>query len=385
MRRIVFLLAFLLGLGGCASTALLPVTAGNFAPEQDEQRLWQRAREEQARLDESGLLLQDRDLDAYLDEVARRLQPPEVWRHVPFRIKVVKNPFSNAFAYPNGVIYVHTGILARMENEAQLATLLAHEMTHATHRHQVREFRGQRNRTAALASLRATLGGLPAIGELTTALGELGTMASVSGYARDMETEADMEGIARVVAAGYDPREAPKLFDHIKQELQEEGEKEPFFFGSHPRLKERAGNYRDFLEEHPGAGGTVGAETFARRVTPALLANARLQLQAGRYEKAAAEAEKYLAARPKDPRGYFLLGEVLRQQGGEEELSEAAGYFKKALAADPAYPEPHRSLGLLQLKAGRKKEAKKAFQSYLKLAPGASDSSYIEDYIAQCR
>lgn len=385
MRRIVFLLALLPGLVGCASTALAPVTAGQFAPEQDEQRLWQRAREEQARLDESGMLLQDRDLDAYLDAVAHRLQPPEAWRDIPFQVKVLKNPYSNAFAFPNGVIYVHTGMLARMDNEAQLATLLAHEMTHATHRHQVREFRGQRNKTAAFASLRATLGGLPAIGGLATTLGELGTMASVTGYARDLETEADMVGIERVVLAGYDPREAPKLFDHIKQELTEEGEKEPFFFGSHPRLKERVGNYREFLDEHTGTGGTVGAETFARRVAPAILENARLQLQAGRYEKAAAEAEKYVAARPKDPRGYFLLGEVRRQQGGEAELTAAAGYFQKALAADPAYADPYRAIGLLQLKSGRKKEAKKAFQSYLKLAPGASDRSYIEEYIAQCR
>jgi peptidoglycan/xylan/chitin deacetylase (PgdA/CDA1 family) len=45
------------------------------------------------------------------------------------------------FAFPNGVIYIHTGILARMDNEAQLATLLAHEMTHATHRHLVKQFR----------------------------------------------------------------------------------------------------------------------------------------------------------------------------------------------------------------------------------------------------
>jgi len=384
MRRLVGLLALLVGLCGCATTALPPVTAGNFAPEQDEQRLWQRAQEEQERLDSSGLLLQDRDLDAYLDEVARRLQPPEVWRQIPFRVKVLKNPLSNAFAYPNGVIYVHTGILARMENEAQLATLLAHEMTHATHRHQVREFRGKRNRTAVLASLRATLGGLPAIGELTTALGELGTMASVSGYSRDLETEADMEGIARVVAAGYDPREAPKLFDQIKQELQEEGEKEPFFFGSHPRLKERAGNYRDFLDEHPGAGGTVGADAFARRVAPARLANTWMQLQAGRFEQARAGAEKLLAARPKDARGHFLLGEILRQEEGEK-VSTAIGHFRKAVAADPAYAEPYRSLGLVHLKAGEKKEAKKAFQSYLKLAPKAADRSYVEDYLAQCR
>jgi len=62
-----------------------------------------------------------------VNSVAARLHPPDPSFRIPFRIVVLKNYYLNAFAYPNGVIYVHTGILAQMENEAQLATLLAHE------------------------------------------------------------------------------------------------------------------------------------------------------------------------------------------------------------------------------------------------------------------
>ena len=54
------------------------------------------------------------------------------------KIVVIKDPYLNAFAFPNGVIYIHTGMLARMDNEAQLAALLAHEMSHCIHRHTLR-------------------------------------------------------------------------------------------------------------------------------------------------------------------------------------------------------------------------------------------------------
>ena len=107
----------------------------SFIFEEDEKRLWNRSEEEERSIAKSGMLYQDRELEAYLNGVASKLQPPEAYERIPFRILVLKNPYCNAFALPNGYIYVHTGILARMDNEAQLATLLAHEMTHATHRH----------------------------------------------------------------------------------------------------------------------------------------------------------------------------------------------------------------------------------------------------------
>lgn len=386
MTRLLLLVALLSALCGCATTSLPPVTTANFAFEDDEKRLWTRCEEEERGIAKSDLLMHDKELEAYLNAVARKLQPAEVYKSIPFHVYILKNPYSNAFTFPNGNIYVHTGILARMDNEAQLATLLAHEMTHATHRHQVREFRGLLNKSAVFASTRSLLGGLPGVGELTTVLGEIGTAAAITGHSRDMEREADMEGIKLLVKAGYDPREAPKLFKHLKDEVEEEEQKEPFFFGSHPRLAERIESYEEFLNSSGGkAGGVDNAETFRKKVAGAVIENAFMDFRAGRFPQAGRGAEKYTKIRPRDARGYYLLGEIDRQKGDDGDAAEALKQFQKAVSVDPAYPDAHKRLGLLYFKEGKKSQAAKAFKAYLAKAPQAADRSYIEEYLSQCR
>lgn len=385
MVRILLLICLAAALGGCATTSLPPVTTANFSFEDDEKRLWNRSAEEQRALARSGVLYHDRELEQYLNQVARKLQPAEIYRSIPFQIAVVKNPYSNAFAYPNGMIYLHTGILARMENEAQLATLLAHEMTHATHRHQVREFRGVLNKSAVFASTRSLLGGVPGVGDLANVLGEIGTAAAISGHSRELEAEADQEGIKLVVKAGYNPHEAPKLFDHLKQELEESEQQEPFFFGSHPRLADRIDSYQAFLKGYANGGGLDNTELFRRKTTGVVIENAQMDFRAGRFPQARRSAEKYIGIRPHDGRGYYLLGEIARQQGDEKGLAEAQRQFQRAVTVDPGYANAHKGLGLVYFREGKKAQAAKAFRAYLAKAPNAPDRSYIEDYLSQCK
>jgi predicted Zn-dependent protease len=386
MRYIAIGLILFTGLCSCATTNLPPVTSGEFTFEEDEARIWRRSEEEQESLAKSGLEYRDEKLKVYLNDIGKKLQPPDVYERIPFEIRVLQNPYSNAFAYPNGIIYVHSGILARMDNEAQLATLLAHEMTHATHRHQVRHFRGLRNRTAVFASMQAALGGLPAIGGLASVLGEIGTMAAVSGYSQQLETEADMVGLRLMMDAGYDPREAPKLFRHIKDELEEEKVEEPFFFGSHPRLQERIDNYQNFLESNKNSQtGIVNTKIFRRKIARVIFDNAFLDLKAGRFQSATRGAEKYLSIYPKSPQGHYLLGEICRQKGDTEDFKKAEVYYRKAISLNSSYPKAFKGIGLLYFKQGQKSKARRAFQSYLRLLPQADDMAYVKEYINQCK
>jgi predicted Zn-dependent protease len=377
MRLAWLALACSLVVAGCASTSLPPVTAPAFRFEADERGLWRRAEEEQAHLEGSGLVYGDARLEAYLDEVARRLQPAGVFEVVPFRIRVLKDPRLNAFTLPNGRIYLHTGILAGMENEAQLATLLAHEMTHATHRHAVKQFRNLKHKAAVVASLGAVGGSLAGL------LGAVGAVAAVTGYSRDLETEADTEGLRRVAEAGYDLDETPKLFVHLKEALDEDKVKEPFFFGTHPRLQERIESYRTLLDaEYRGRhGGTTNAEVFLGTAAGALLENVRLDLKAGRFKSAGRGVEKLLRIEPDRAEGHFLRGEVVRQKGDATAGDQAIEHYRRAIALDPSYPEPYRSLGLVLYKRGEMVRAREALERYLALSPRASDRGYIEDYI----
>ena len=385
MRNLILGLFLSVFIFGCATTKLPPVTSNEYAFQLDEKRLWARSEEEQERIGESGLVYQNERLDTYLNGVAKKLQPPGVYEKIPFKIYVLKDPHCNAFAYPNGAIYVHSGILSRMDNEAQLATLLAHEMTHATHRHQVREFRGLLNKTAIFASVHATVGGVPAVGDLTSALGKIGTKAAISGHSRNLETEADMEGIRLVMKAGYEPREAPKLFQHIQQELEEEKIEEPFFFGSHPRLQERIQNYEDFLKNNKrDRKGIVNRKLFRKKTARVVLDNAVLDLKEGRFQSALRGGEKYLSIWPKSPRCHYLLGSVYRQRGQEDDLERAKKYYRKSISFNRSYAAAYKELGLVYFKQGKKSKARRAFHSYLKLSPKAADREYVKEYIAQC-
>jgi predicted Zn-dependent protease len=386
MRHAALALLICMVTSGCATTSLPPVAANDYIQENDERRLWIRSDEEQKKLDGSGYLYEDTDLEAYLNDVAKKLQTSNVYSKINFKIKVLKNPFLNAFAFPNGKIYIHTGLLARMENEAQLATLLAHEMTHSTHRHAVRSFRDIKNRTDFLATMGIVTGGFGAIGSMVQVLGQIGTMAAVTGYSRNLETESDTVGIQLMIDAGYDAGESPKLFVYLKEGLKEEDKTEPYFFGSHPRLNDRINNYESLLKTKYSnvPAGIKNKEEFLIITSELLLDNAVLDLKAGRFNVAEKGIEKYLSLKPDEARAYFLLGEVSRQKSEDRDIDMAKENYLKAISMNTTYAEPHKSIGLIYLKNGEKENAKEHLEMYLALRPDAHDKAFIESYIHQC-
>lgn len=376
MRQCTALLVGLVLLAGCSAATLPPAGIG-FVPDEDEKRLWQVAREEEKNLDGSGLIYQNAELDGYLDSVVKKLVSSETLKVLPLKVSVIRNPYLNAFTFPNGRIYIHEGMLVRMQNEAQLATLIAHELSHATCRHLVREFRNVKSTT----TLYATLSSLT--GNLLLPIGELTALSAIRGHSRDMETEADTEGLRLLIAAGYDPFEAPKVFTILLNEVQEEKIEEPFFFGSHPRLQERIDNYQTLLKAVTveTAARTTNSSNYLRMISPLLLDNAGLDLKRGRFEAARQAVERFLAVRGDDARAYYLLGETWRQGGNREWLGKARECYLKAAALDPTYPDPHRSAGLVSYKLKERESAKASLQRYLALSPNASDKGYIEEMI----
>jgi Zn-dependent protease with chaperone function len=386
MRYLFFFLILYTLMAACCTATIHPIAGGDFRLEDDEQRLWQRSLEEERVLDNSGLLYRDNELEVYLNEVARKLQPPEILSRIPFKVLVIKNPYLNAFTFPNGVVYIHTGILARMDNEAQLATLLAHEMTHCTHRHALRAFQYHKNKAFSLATVQESQIECNGLRDLSVPLGSTGYMAAVTGYSQYLETQADMVGLRLISEAGYDPHEAPRLFEHLMQELEEEKIREPFFFGSHPKLRKRIENYRNFLNtQYNGTNTRIrNADVFLEKTHKVILDNAFLDLKAGRFHAAGRGAEKYLAIKSNDGRVYYLLGEICRQRGKGNDGKRAEAYYEKAISIDSSYPEPHKAIGLIYFKKDQMALARRSFESYLSLEPHAPDKAYIKKYLERC-
>ncbi|MEK7879169.1 MAG: M48 family metalloprotease, partial [candidate division NC10 bacterium] len=331
-------------LAGCASTNIPPMGAQGkpFQLLADERALWQQAEKEEEKLEKSGRLYDDPLLDEYLGRLADRLLPPEVKEagNVGFRFRVLKDPTLNAFALPNGHIYLHTGLLSRLQNEAQLATIIAHESTHVTHRHALKFNRDARNKSLALSVLgiAASIGvaavagdqarrGNPVAAQVLSqtanvmlGLGlQLSLLAAVNGFGRDLEAEADQEGMDRLVKAGYDPREAPKVFELLQRDHGDPGKMENFFFGSHPRLAERIETTTRLLQSRYAAPAADPAlikagPDFPLRMRTLIRENAALDIRAGRFKLAQAQLDRVLALTPKDPTAHLYYGDLHRLQ-----------------------------------------------------------------------
>src|SRR3989442_1418331 len=123
-------------LPGCVSRDVPPIgLAGRpFTPEADERRIWTEAEKEEAKIQKAAKLYDDPLLEEYVARIGDRLTPADVRKAggPGFEFHVLRDPTLNAFAMPNGKIYVHTGLLARAADEAQVAMILGHEMTHVT-------------------------------------------------------------------------------------------------------------------------------------------------------------------------------------------------------------------------------------------------------------
>ncbi|HUG38099.1 MAG TPA: M48 family metallopeptidase, partial [Candidatus Limnocylindrales bacterium] len=231
---------------GCASAVVPPIGGGGlpFEPAIEERALWIRAAKEAETFASASRIYREAALDAYLTGVATRLVPPEARAAglPPIRVSVLRDPAVNAFALPDGAIFVSTGLLARLDGEAQLAMILAREIAHVTHRHAFR------------ASAHAPGGApppQPLPGEAHHAfLGRglpISYQAAVEGFGRALDREADRVAMERLAAAGYDPREAPRAFERLAPAPGDATSVERFFLGRHDRLADRVATTRAWL------------------------------------------------------------------------------------------------------------------------------------------
>ena len=361
-----------------------------FRTEEDEQMLWRNAAEVEKKIEKGGFLFNDPELEAYLNAVARKLLPEgfENDKTRP-RIKVLKSPIVNAFALPNGAIYIHTGILAIIDNEAQLAVLLGHEVVHFMHRHTLKQMRSTENKVSFLKTTQLIListvwGSLVAVP--LHSQGELWALASARGYSRELETEADEEGVRLMALAHYDPEEGVMLFKHLLDSCQEQ-RTDPFY-STHPPLEQRIEGVKRLLPKLKPLTKelSVNREEFQKRMDSVLLENAAMAIEKGRYELALAAIKKKLTTSPQNARAHFLLGEWHRQGGRDPDASnKALTAYRESARLDSNYPDPHRELGLLLRVQNVRREAWVELEHYLSLNPNAPDAPIIQGYIEELK
>jgi predicted Zn-dependent protease len=326
----------------------------------------------------AGMVFPDDGLERYLTGVVRRIAPAEA---DAISVRVLRDPTANAFALPNGSIWVNVGLLAHLADESQLAFVLAHEVAHLHRRHSMAAVR-DRESTKLVSQLAALVVAPIGLAD-PAARGLYGHM--VAGYGRDREVEADGDAFDRMTSAGYPVATLPALFDAMDA-LEDDGG--GTLYNDHPSNAARKAAVEARLREGAPAPSTSADQTAFRSATRgAGVESVRLVLERGHTREALRDAETRLAADPKNARLHVLRGEALRRLASgadaERSLAEAAAAYERALALDPSVAEAHRGLGYVALQRGDRAVARRELERYLTQAPQAADRRFVQALIAQ--
>ncbi|MFW5966053.1 MAG: M48 family metallopeptidase [Persicimonas sp.] len=216
---------------GAAADVLLP-------PSEEEQL----GEEMRAELLKEVDLLDNEEIQSYVDSLGRRAVRAADGRPrgIDYNFSVIEGDEVNAFAMPGGEIYVYSGLLEEVENEAELMSVIAHEVAHVTERHIAR-------RLVQAYGLQALMGA--ALGEEPGVVAELVAGVAAQGYllkySRSQEADSDRHGVEYMVEAGYDPQAFISFF----KKMQRGGASPPEFLSSHPNPENRIAAVREQIRK----------------------------------------------------------------------------------------------------------------------------------------
>ncbi len=245
---------------GCATNPVTGRTELALISESQEIAMGQEAA---AQVEASIGVVDDADLNAYVQRVGESLARISERPELPWRFRVVDDPTPNAFALPGGFIYITRGMLSLMENEAELAGVLGHEIGHVTARHSVQMISRQQ---LAQIGLIAGMILVPEIAQFGDLAGT-GLQLLFLSYGRDAERQADDLGFRYSLEQNYDVREMPDIFASLARSSELAGQSPlPSWLSSHPMPQERIERLTAMLTEVPPAQRVTEAATYYEHI-----------------------------------------------------------------------------------------------------------------------
>jgi predicted Zn-dependent protease len=255
--------AFALALAACATNPVTGKSEISLVSQDQEIQMGQQGAQQVVQ--EIGLV-NDQALQQYVQQIGAALAAKSERPNLPWAFRVVDDPTPNAFALPGGFIFVTRGLLDLMDNEAELASVLGHEIGHVTARHSVQQMSQQQ-----LAQLALGVGAI-----ISPTVAQFGEIASQGlgllflKYGRDDERQADDLGFRYALTQGYDVREMDDVFRSL-QRMGEASKQSPLpsWLATHPGEAERIQRIDAKLAQVPAAqlaNAKVGAREFMQRV-----------------------------------------------------------------------------------------------------------------------
>lgn len=382
----IFPKAALAGLSGLCVTLASPALAQNskelaeFPPYElayepsgvDEKGLWQTFDEVERRISTSKDIIRDPALNNYVKDVLCRSVGDD--RCNAARIYIVRESSFNASMAPNGMMLINSGLLLRMRNEAELASVLGHEFGHFELRHSLRLFEKLRSGSDWAVAIGAVVG-LP-IGALF--------LLDVFSFNREMEEEADLLSAQYLAASPYPSQAAAdiwvRMIDEDEARAVERKRKSRnnrgAWFDSHPAPKERSEYLARAAAEYADAGD-FGFDRFGAQMEPFLLTFYEDQLQRNDFAASSYILEK-VAGEQWLPVHYIMEGDLHRKRGNQRDLVTAEGAYREAIAQGTSLPAAWRGLGLTLMRARKRAEAADVLATYLEMEPNAPDAAMMQ-------
>lgn len=386
-RRDFIWLATVGSAGAVAGCAANPVTGQQqlmFLSEANEIALDKQHSPHQFSADYGAV--QDARLNQYITTVGESMEGFTHRPHMPYSYRCVNATYVNAYTFPGGSMATTRGIMLEMQDEAELAGLLGHEMGHVNARHTA-----ARMSTGILTSV-VLLGASAALasrgetwGAIAAGLGGVAAGALLAHYSRSDERQADGLGMEYMTRSGYSPEGMVGLMDVLRKMQKDNPSAIEMMFSTHPMSEER---YQTAVREAASTYGHARTQPLYRERYMDHTAELRRikgaieQMQEGeklmrreQFPQAETALDDALRQAPEDYAGLVLMAKC---QLAMDRPQRAEFFSDKARSIYPAEAQAHHVSGVAKLKLNQFESAHEQFDRYEKLLPGNPNTIFLK-------
>ena len=314
------------------------------------------------------------ELDKYLLELSCELSEQYCQE---IRIYVIDEPAFNAHMFPNGALIIYSGLLLRIENKAQLAYIISHEMAHYVYKHGIKKINHNK---LANSSVNQTSGLNPFKG-----ITRFNSSASINQYSQQLEHDADLFSIKLLSKNNLPLIEVAFMFENLRQE-NTVGEKvnKGGFSSSHPGTKQRIKLFQQHAIKTP-ARTLHNNDSWS--ILKAKFIGKWLESELSKREfKSTRVLLNHLKANSNNPSYYdFYFGEIYRKQGGRKNAETAISYYEKYLKNNTIklISKVYKNLGDCYVELNKSDQALFYYNKYINLSPQPTDIHIIRNEITR--
>jgi predicted Zn-dependent protease len=332
--------------------------------------------------------LQDKKLNRYIQEIGNNMAAKTHRSQMPYSFRGVNATYVNAYAFPGGSIAVTRGILLNIENEAELAGLLGHELGHVNARHSAEQMSKGMLSQAVIGGLAVYAGTQgKAYGQIASAIGMVGASALLAKYSRDNEREADALGMEYMVRSGYHPNGLVDLMDMLKSMSKHQPSMIEAMFTSHPMSDERYDTaversetaYRSAWKLPKNKERYMDKTANLRAMKGAIeeMQKGQSQMAQKKYTDAEEHFKKALKQAPNDYAGLVMMSKC---QMALNRPDASRRFAERAKSVNPKEAQAHQMSGFAKLQKKNFNAAYNDFNRYDQLLPGNPSTSFYKGF-----